>query len=251
MNGSNVAGRGDNIQLVGSNNTIAATSSAAGSSVFGSGNTVNATNAVVMGNNSTVSGASSVAIGNGTGTTGINAIAMGTGAGANFDNSVAIGSGATTTRSNQVAVGTASSTYTMSGITSAASKAAQSGPTQLVTSDAAGNLATTSLAGLGLASAGDISGINSQLAALNGRVDNLTRESRGGVALALAASSLQFDPRPGKISVSGGFGNFQGQSGLAVGLGYSYSDAMRFNAAFTAAQQGAIGVRAGASWTLN
>ena len=72
-----------------------------------------------------------------------------------------------------------------------------------------------------------------------------------GVALALAASGLQFDPRPGKLSIAGGFGNFQGQSGLAVGLGYSYSSAMRFNAAFTAAQQGAVGVRAGASWTLN
>jgi autotransporter adhesin len=176
---------------------------------------------------------------------------MGTGASANFDNSVAIGNGATTTRVNQVAVGTATSTYTLSGITSAASKAAQSGPTQLVTSDASGNLATTTLASLGLASTADINGINSQLAALNGRVDNLTRESRGGVALALAASGLQFDPRPGKLSVAGGFGNFQGQSGLAVGLGYAHSNEMRFNAAFTAAQQGAVGMRAGASWTLN
>ena len=39
--------------------------------------------------------------------------------------------------------GTASNTYTAPGITSSASKAAQSGPTQIVTADAGGNLATT------------------------------------------------------------------------------------------------------------
>ena len=38
--------------------------------------------------------------------------------------------------------GTAASLYAAPGITSAASRAAQSGPTQFVTSDAAGNLAT-------------------------------------------------------------------------------------------------------------
>src|SRR5258708_17062710 len=160
VSGANVAGNGDNIQVVGSTNTIASTASAAGSSVFGLGNTVNATNAVVMGNSNTVTGASGVAIGNGASVAGANAIAMGTGASANFDNSAAVGTGATATRANQQVFGTASNTYTMGGITSAASRAAQSGATQIVTSDAGGNLATSTLAGLGPAPPPDTRSIN-------------------------------------------------------------------------------------------
>jgi hypothetical protein len=49
-----------------------------------------------------------------------------------------------TTRANQVVVGTATNTYTLAGVTSAASLAAQSGPVSFVTSDGAGNLATLS-----------------------------------------------------------------------------------------------------------
>ena len=45
-----------------------------------------------------------------------------------------------------MAFGTATNTYTAGGITSAASLAAQTGPTQFVTSDANGNLATTDIA---------------------------------------------------------------------------------------------------------
>ena len=112
-----------------------------------------------------MTGANGIAIGNNVSVAGANAVAIGTGASANFANSAAIGNGATATRANQQVFGTAANTYTMPGITSAASRAAQTGPTQIVTSDAGGNLATTTLAGLGLASTGDINAINSQLAA--------------------------------------------------------------------------------------
>src|SRR6267378_518791 len=175
---------------------------------------------------------------------GTNNVAIGTFATATGANSSALGNGAQATRANQQMFGTASNTYTMAGIATAASRAAQAGPTSIVTSDNAGNLATRSLADLGLASQSDIS-------ALNGRINDVNREARGGIALALAASGLQFDTRPGKVSLSGGYGNFKGQSGFAVGLGYAVSESMRFNAAFTAAQQGDIGARVGASWTLN
>jgi autotransporter adhesin len=196
-------------------------------------------------------GTNNVAIGTFATATGANSSALGNGAQATFANSTAIGNGATATRANQQMFGTASNTYTMAGIATAASRAAQAGPTSIVTSDNTGNLATRSLADLGLASQSDISGINGRLDALNGRINDVNREARGGIALALAASGLQFDTRPGKVSLSGGYGNFKGQSGFAVGLGYAVSESMRFNAAFTAAQQGDIGARVGASWTLN
>jgi trimeric autotransporter adhesin len=175
----------------------------------------------------------------------------------------------------------------MAGITSQASKDAQvGGATSLVTSDSAGNLAARTFDELGLASAAKVGGLSGQvdsingqlgtingqlgtingrlgvidgrlaavdgrLDALNSRIDDVNREARGGVALALAASGLQFDTRPGKLSVSGGFGNFKGQNALAAGVGYAVSQELRFNAAVSAVQQGDVGVRAGASWTLN
>jgi autotransporter adhesin len=219
---------------------------------LGNNNTVNATNAVAIGNATTVTGADGIAMGNGAQVAGADAIAIGTGASAGFSNSAAYGNGATATRANQQVFGTASNTYTMAGIGSAASKAAQSGSTELVTSDGAGNLATTSLASLGLASGADISAINSQLASLQTQIDDNQREARAGTALALASSNLHFDSRPGKLSVAAAYGNFQGESGLAAGLGYALSEQFRVNASFSGSPgANAYGVATGFSMTLN
>jgi len=161
---------------------------------------------------------------------------MGTGASATHANSAAYGSGATTTRANQQVFGTASNTYTMSGITSAASAAAQSGPAQLVTSDASGNLATTSISGLGLASSADIAAINGQIAGINNRLDDLSKESRRGIATAIAMSTAPLPSAIGRTSWTANYGNFRGESAfggsfahrlntpmpLAVTGGYSY-----------------------------
>lgn len=140
----------------------------------------------------------------------------------------------------------------MAGITSSASKAAQSGPTQLVTADSAGYLATTTLANLGLASTGDIASINSQLASMQTQISDNQREARSGTALAFASSRLQFDGRPGKVSLSAAFGHFKGESGIATGIGFALNDRLRFNAAFTGAPSiGDYGASMGMSLTLN
>ena len=256
---------GDGAQAFGANSRNSATGLQANASGNFSGNlamgtgadahgdgTINAAiNNTAIGTAAHATGANSTAIGTAAFATGANASALGNGAKATFANSTAIGNGATATRANQQMFGTDSNTYTMAGINTAASRAAQAGPTSIVTSDTAGNLAARSFADLGLASQSDISGINGRLDALNGRINDVNREARGGIALALAASGLQFDTRPGKVSLSGGYGNFKGESGFAVGLGYAVSESMRFNAAFTAVRQGDIGARVGASWTLN
>jgi trimeric autotransporter adhesin len=95
-----------------------------------------------------------------------------------------------------MAFGTASNTYVAPGITSAASKAAQSGPLEIVTSDAGGHLATNTAAGLGLASLTDINAINSQLAGINSQIggintrlndlDGRTTKALNGVSMAFA-----------------------------------------------------------------
>ncbi len=185
---------------------------------------------MAVGNANSVSGANSVALGNGASVTGTDAVAIGNNTSATFANSVAIGNGATVTRANQQAFGTASNTYTMAGITSAASKAAQSGPVEIVTSDAGGNLATSTLAGLGLASSSTISTINSQLASINGRIDDLyTRSSKAynGVAMAFAMAGVPTLMPGEKLAMTMNYGTFEGASGLALNAAFRLTDAMQ------------------------
>jgi hypothetical protein len=249
------------------------------------------------------------------------ATAIGTGASADFANSTAIN--ATASRENQIAIGNNTSTYTMQGINSAANKQVQSGTTYILTSDSAGNLATstfdiatlenlpdqvsqntTAISNLSTTVSNHTTQINAhtseladhetritnntnaiaihttQIADLDTRVttntNNITQldgrvgalesgfqdlgdrlsenrtEARAGTALALATAGLRYDDRPGKLSLAGGFGNFKGQSGLALGLGYNPSLDFRLNGAISATtNHGDVGVSLGASWTLN
>jgi autotransporter adhesin len=158
------------------------------------------------------------AFGDGAIATGTNATAIGPGASATFANSSAFGNGAAATAANQMAFGTASNTYRMPGLTSAASLAAQSGPTAFVTTDANGNLAATSL------SVPNISNLTANVAALQQGVNALQydlqqglHKANTGTAIALALGGMA-NLQPGRrFALSGGWGNFQGNNALGVG----------------------------------
>jgi hypothetical protein len=68
--------------------------------------------------------------------------AVGAGSQVTHKGSTALGAGARSSADNQVTLGTAGTTIRAEGITSQASKDRQTGPVELVTSDAGGNLAT-------------------------------------------------------------------------------------------------------------
>lgn len=157
--------------------------------------TATGANAVAVAYGATASGSQSTAIGSNATASGANSTAVGSGSSATYANSTAVGAGATTTRANQVAIGTASNTYTLPGISSAASRAAQSGPTKLVTSDAAGNLATTDV---------DLNKIQ------NAVVSN-RREMRRGVAAAMAMSSAPTPSAPGKTTWATNVAQYHGE----------------------------------------
>jgi hypothetical protein len=96
--------------------------------------------------------------------------------------------------------GSSWNTYTAPGITSAASRAAQAGPREIVTTDASGNLASDTPAGLGLASQQDVS------------------RNTEGVAMAMALSGIpSVLPRNTNYAVSTSWGNFRGENAVAVG----------------------------------
>jgi hypothetical protein len=133
-------------------------------------------------------------------------------------------------------------TYTMPGITSADSKSFQSGPLQIVTADAHGNLATNTAAGLGLATTADIGGINARLNDLDGR----TTKALNGVAMAFAMSGVPWLLPTERFAVSANWGTFQGTNGVAL------SAAMRLGTNVQAdggiaygANGGGVGGRAG------
>jgi hypothetical protein len=206
--------------VTGDNNS--AIGALSGSFVIGSGNSALGSSAGRF-----VTGDNNIAIGVGAGSGSStndrlvvsNTVAIGNAAVARADGAVAIGNGAQATRANQVVLGTADYTYTTPGITSAGSRAAQTGPLEIVTSDGSGNLAGRSLAELGLASAGDIAGINSQIAGINARLNDLgTRSDKAfaGVAMAFAMAGTPTVLPNERVAFSFNWGNFQGQNGLAL-----------------------------------
>ena len=190
-----------------------------------------------------------IAIGDGAIATGHNSssIAIGTGASANFANSAAFGAGATATRANQMAVGTATNTYTTAGITSNASRAAQTGPLEVVTTDAKGNLASdggalqrqiesligglqgqiNAFADSALADGGAYQHYQQQIDAHQQRLDahqqqidalgRRDRELADGIAIALAIPAPLF--HNGQSVVLGvGQGNFDGANAFGLSL---------------------------------
>ena len=125
-------------------------------------------NGMAIGTGAFAAGDGDVAVGQGARVEADNGSSFGTGATvlAGHTGSTAVGAGATTTRADQVMLGTASDTYTMAGITSGASKAAQGAPTHLVTSNASGDLAAYSYSELGLATQKDVGRLNEGIAAV-------------------------------------------------------------------------------------
>ncbi len=86
---------------------------------------------------------------------------------------------------------------------------------------------------------------------LTSTMNSVRNEARQAAALGLAAASMQFDGRPGKLSVGFGGGAWRGQAAASMGLGYTNEEqTMRANISASTAG-GDWGVAAGLSFTLN
>jgi hypothetical protein len=194
--------------------------------------------AVASGNNSSAFGANSVAAG-------ANATAIGFGASAAFAGSTAIGAGAVTTAPNQMVFGTASNTYVAPGITSAASLAAQSGPTSFVTTDAAGHLATANF------SPQTITNLQNNVTSLNSSVvvlqQDISRSFEGtAIAIAMGGGALPSDKN---FAFTVNWGTFEGQNATAFLGQWRLNPNLVLNAAVGAGfQHNGVGGRAGLTY---
>lgn len=82
-------------------------------------------------------------------------------------------------------------------------------------------------------------------------VREVRREARQAAAVGLAAASLRYDDRPGKLSVAAGGGAWRGEAGAAFGVGYTSPDGIaRLNVSASTAG-GEWGVGGGLSLSLN
>jgi hypothetical protein len=211
--------------------------------------------------------------------------AVGAGATATQTNSAAFGAGATATRANQQVFGTTSNTYTMGGITSAASKTAQTGAKELVTTDADGNLASdggalqsqvdgntadiaTNSANIAINTTNisantatiathttDIANLQTQadsadlaISSLQGDVAHLEdrdRELAEGIAISLALDAPVL--RPGQtFALRGGWGNFDGSNAAGVTAAGAISQNVAVDAGVGwGANQGTVAGKAG------
>ncbi|MEM9706372.1 MAG: hypothetical protein AAF850_09895 [Pseudomonadota bacterium] len=224
--------------------------------------------------NAQASGDNSIAIGSdadndalrvGAVASGNSAIAIGADASAGFDSSVALGPNATTTRTDQIVVGADTSTITATGITSASSRAAQSGAVELVTADAGGNLATDGGATAAQITANTlnastnsaaIADLNNQFANFDQNMSALRdaiaaneediREANNGVALAMAMAGSTWLQQNESFAVSGNWGNYAGSNGMAFSAAARLSSRASLNAGVgVATRTGQVGARAG------
>ncbi|QWG25402.1 YadA-like family protein [Bradyrhizobium sediminis] len=228
------------------------------------------TDAIALGGNAQATQSGSIAVGLNSSSTGANSIAIGTGATAT--GSVAVGAGASAANGGAaygdgaVATGSLSTAVGPNASATAANAVAiGSGSTNTVANTvsfgSAGNerRLTNVAAGINPTDAVNVgqlqsvaAGFQSQLGGLQSQINDTRWEARGGVALALAASGLRYDDRPGKLSLAGAFGNFKGESGLALGLGYAATDRLRFNASVSGVpSQSSVGGTVSGSITLN
>jgi len=221
---------------VGTGARVAQTGSVAlgyGAGAQGLGSTALGTASAAIGDESTALGFAAGAGGSGSTAVGATAsaggdgsVALGSGARADQANAVAIGANVRTTRANQVAIGTAGSTYTLAGIASPASAAAQSGPTNFVTTDASGNLAASAYGPSSIASmAGRVDAVQSQVNTLEAKTDAMQRyaiqtrkEARQGVAMAIAMATAPMPSAPGETTWARNGATYRGEwaGGVAV-----------------------------------
>jgi len=190
------------------------------------------TNGAVAGNNTTGLADASA--------TGSDATAVGYGSKASHAGSTAIGTGAATTRNNQVMIGTASDTYTMPGIASAASRAAQSGATRVLTTDASGNIAASDI---------DLNQMSADISELRGATSELRKESRQGIAAAMAMTAAPTPSAPGKTAWATNVAAFKGEMATSFALAHTFDTSypVTFNASLGYAPGGSAGVRMGLS----
>ncbi|WP_407148556.1 beta strand repeat-containing protein [Bradyrhizobium sp. ORS 86] len=278
---NNISTGGGGVKYFHANSTAADSIATGAESVaIGPQSVASGANAISMGNGSAASADNSVAIGAGAKATQANSLALGANATttANLSDAaytpvvgksvagvatgeVSVGSSGAERRITNVAAGAApTDAVNVSQLQALASSTihydgdGSGGTTNKLTLNS-GNGAPVTISNVAPGVAGtdavNVNQLNSAFAQLNGQIGEVRQDAWRAAAIGMAAASLRYDDRPGKLSASAGGGVWRSQGALAFGLGYtSENGRLRSNASATTAG-GDWGVSAGLSLTLN
>nr|WP_244066547.1 YadA-like family protein [Bradyrhizobium sp. Ce-3] len=278
---SNISTGGGGVKYFHANSTAAdSIASGAESVAIGPQSVASGANAISMGNGSAASADNSVAIGAGAKATAANSLALGANSTttANLSDAaytpvvgkavagvatgeVSVGSAGAERRVTNVAAGSAATdAVNVSQLQAVASSSIRydsdgaGGTTNRVTLNS-GNTGPVTISNVAAGVAGtdavNVNQLNSAFQQLNGQIGEVRQDAWRAAAIGMAAASLRYDDRPGKISASAGGGVWRSQGALAFGIGYtSENSRLRSNLAATTAGSD-WGVSAGVSLTLN
>ncbi|WP_158884389.1 ESPR-type extended signal peptide-containing protein [Rhodanobacter sp. L36] len=213
----------------------------------GHGSTASGDNSTAVGNGSTASGQGSTAVGTGATATNDNSVAIGSGSTTDRDNSVSVGSAGDERQITNVAAGTANTdavnvSQLKQSVTQANASNVQynkngdgSVDYHNVTLDPGGDptiihnlgagVANTDAANVGQLNQGITTAENwaknytdQKLSTINSELNTIGNRANGGVASAMAMSSLPQAYQPNQSSAAVALGNFHGETGIAVGV---------------------------------
>jgi trimeric autotransporter adhesin len=228
-----------------------------GSQAFGWQTNATGNLSTALGFKTNAVGTSSLAVGANARADGASASAVGAGATANFANSTAIGTGAVTTRADQIVLGRKA--VTANGVTTpgtsvtiadiAASTAAQSGPTDVMTVDAFGTIGRdpsirASIASLNTLTAKHTADI-ATLFDLNDENRRQIGKANEGVAMGLAMETPAL-PADAKFGLSGGVGYYNNASAASMAATARVSEKATISAGLGVGfETGEVGARGG------
>lgn len=176
----------------------------------GRGSTAGGWGAVASGENASAFGSNSLA-------SGTNSLALGSGARATAENSVALGAGSIADQPNTVSVG-------------------RPGAERRITNVAPGILPTDAV---------NLGQLNTAIAGVRFDLAKVERNANGGVAMALAATTVDLYLEPGEFGLVGGVGNYRGTTGFSLKAEGRVSDRMSVGVTAGWSEGGNVGVAGG------
>ncbi|WP_343717803.1 YadA-like family protein, partial [Inquilinus sp.] len=273
---------GAGIKYFHTNSTLADSSpTGTNSTAIGPASTASATNAISMGNGAGASANNAIAIGAGAQATKANSLALGAGSTtmANLSDAAyapVVGMKTAGVATGEVSFGSSGSERRLTNVAAGSAATDAVNVSQLSAlanisvkydTDSAGNLTNRITLGGGNPNAPvtignvapgvngtdavNLNQLNDAFDSLNGKIKQARRDAWRGAAIGIAASSLRYDDRPGKLSASVGGGMWHDQGALALGLGYTAESGwFRVNAS-AIQSEGDWGAGVGVSFTLN
>nr|WP_218823298.1 YadA-like family protein [Inquilinus limosus] len=273
---------GAGIKYFHTNSTLAdSVASGTNSTAIGPASTASASNAISMGNGSSASANNAIAIGAGAKATSANSLALGAGSTtmANLSDAAyapVVGMKTAGVATGEVSFGSSGSERRLTNVAAGSAATDAVNVSQLSAlanisvkydTDSSGNLTNRITLGGGNPNAPvtignvapgvngtdavNLDQLNGAFDSLNGKIKQARREAWQGAAIGIAASSLRYDDRPGKLSASVGGGMWHDQGALALGLGYTAESGwVRVNAS-AIQSDGDWGAGIGVSFTLN